>query len=275
MNNNQNNQVVGNILNPVKQVKAHEKTSHKYNFVSTSNILERLSQHGWNVRQEVAVKCRNKDNEGFQKHMVRLNNEAFQYGDYHIEVLLTNSHLGNSSVKLNIGIYRLVCSNGLVVGTSFYERRVRHMGFTYDKLDLALGELIKQAPQVCEIIAKMKGVQLNEGQILELAKKFADKRLEKVERVNWVDYPKMLNIYREADRHTDLFTVYNILQEKVMRGGVKYTTKQMVLDERTSQHYEVEKNHTTRAIKNITNEIKLNEYMFDTAAEYLDILQAA
>ena len=59
-----------------------------------------------------------------------------------------------------------------------------------------------------------------------------------------------------------------------MRGGIKYTTNNPVMGVNPITNAPmiegyVEKNHSTRAIKNITNEVKLNEYMFDTASEYL------
>jgi hypothetical protein len=51
------------------------------------------------------------------------------------ELFLTNSHDGFNSFQFRVGIYRLVCSNGLVVADEeFSAFRIRHKGYTFAEL---------------------------------------------------------------------------------------------------------------------------------------------
>lgn len=258
--------------NPVNQTKKHSRLSNKYNFVSTENILSYMRQHGWSVRSETAARCRNADNVGFQKHIVRLEHRDFKYSDYSIEILITNSHMGNSSLKINIGIYRFVCANGLVVGTSFSEHRIKHIGFTYDKLGTALSGLIARMTSIREIISGMSSKQLTRRQQEDMARRFANKRLEGVaSHITDINIKEMLLSVREEDRPADVFTVYNKLQERVIRGGIEYSAERSIYAaDNPRELIEVKKiSNTTRGVKSINKEIELNKYMFDTAVEFL------
>ena len=45
------------------------------------------------------------------------------------QILLTNSHDGKNSFQFQAGLYRLICSNGLVIAdTQFEAVKIRHMG---------------------------------------------------------------------------------------------------------------------------------------------------
>ena len=60
--------------------------------------------------------------------MVRLRREGANKGTEVPEIILLNSHDGSSSYQMIPGMFRFVCTNGLVCGTSFGEIRVPHKG---------------------------------------------------------------------------------------------------------------------------------------------------
>ena len=121
--------------------------SNKYQFIKTSDVLENLSTLGWNPREMSEVKARKSHTKGFQKHLIRLSNPEFKtvnVGDEVPELILTNSHNGKNSFSFRIGIYRLVCSNGLVIPTEeFTNITVKHVG--------------NMVSQIQEVINKMSG----------------------------------------------------------------------------------------------------------------------
>ena len=93
--------------------------SEIYQFIRTSDVLETLMDLGWNTRQMTEVRARKPHTKGFQKHLIRLTNPELSVGksvgEEIPELILTNSHNGKNSFSFKLGIYSLVCSNGLVI----------------------------------------------------------------------------------------------------------------------------------------------------------------
>lgn len=56
------------------------------------------------------------------------------------QIYVRNSYAGESSLRINVGFYRLICSNGMVVGTDYFDKRIRHVQAGVDQL----GELMDQ-----------------------------------------------------------------------------------------------------------------------------------
>ena len=51
------------------------------------------------------------------------------------QILMTNSHDGKNSFQFQAGLYRLVCSNGLVIADAQFEDvKMRHMGYSFEDL---------------------------------------------------------------------------------------------------------------------------------------------
>ena len=54
------------------------------------------------------------------------------------QIILTNSHDGFNSFKFMLGIFRLVCSNGLVVcDNQMVNMTIRHINYTFDFVELS------------------------------------------------------------------------------------------------------------------------------------------
>lgn len=102
------------------------KVSDRYVQANTETVIDDLEKLGWYPVQ--AKQCRtNKNSSGVRSlHMI-----AFQNPDVKIvkqgsdggetvdswpRIILTNSHDGFNSFKFLLGMFRLICSNGLIVG---------------------------------------------------------------------------------------------------------------------------------------------------------------
>ena len=117
--------------------------SKHYSFVPTMKVVNDLRTLGYEVTDAVQVKARKKSTNGYQKHMI-----TFEHPKYKVEgteeypqILLTNSHDGGNAFSLSAGIFRLVCSNGLVIKTEDYgTARLVHKGYSFE----AVQELVKQ-----------------------------------------------------------------------------------------------------------------------------------
>nr|QTX14453.1 UPF0380 proteins YafZ and homologs [Klebsiella pneumoniae] len=86
------------------------------------NYVKKVSSHFFACQSRV----RDEDKRGHTKHMVRLRREGTNKGTEVPEIILLNSHDGSSSYQMIPGMFRFVCTNGLVCGTSFGEIRVPH-----------------------------------------------------------------------------------------------------------------------------------------------------
>ena len=229
------------------------KASHltdKYVQTPTSRVVEDLMNLGWQVTKAQEVKS--KKYKGHQKHMV-----VFRHPDITIkgangddafpQILLTNSHDGKAAFNFRVGIFRLVCSNGLVVSDAdFNNVSIRHTNYTFETLQTKIQEVINKLPGLVQKINLFKSTQLTEAQMADFAQKAAALRTKKT--VNIMD---LLTADRPQDAGNDLWVVFNRIQEKVVGGSYKAG------------------NRKARSVKNFQKDIELNEQLFELAESYL------
>lgn len=246
--------------------------SDRYAFVPTYNVVNFMRDNGWFPVEAKEVKTRKAENKGFQRHMVRFRHPEISFnnisGDKNlIDILLTNSHDGKSSFTFQVGVFRLVCSNGLVVQTEdFGTERVRHFTTNEgeDEFNTAftrvLTTLVAQVPQTVSIIQKMQNTFVNEDQVREFALKAATVRfqdkLEKMDKEQLVE--QLIQANREEDASNSLWAVFNTLQEKLIKGGYSYLGGKK------------KKARKARSLNNIMQSNKVNTELFSMAYDYVN-----
>lgn len=103
-------------------VSAHESRSSRYTYIPTSEVIAGLMREGFQPFKATQSRSRIEGKTEFTKHMIRFRHvdsiTALKVGDSIPEVVLVNSHDGTSAYKLTAGLFRLVCSNGLMVADS-------------------------------------------------------------------------------------------------------------------------------------------------------------
>ena len=232
-----------------------DKAAHltdKYIQTPTSRVVEDLMALGWQVTKAQEVKARK--GKGFQKHMVVFRNPEIMIkgangDDSFPQILLTNSHDGKAAFNFRVGIFRLVCSNGLVISDAdFNNVSIRHTNYTFESLQTKINEVIAKLPGLVQKINLFKSTTLTEAQMADFATKAA--ALRNKQTVNIMD---LLRSDREQDNGDDLWVVFNRIQEKVISGGYGYGRK----------------NRKARSVKNFQQDIKLNEQLFELAEAYL------
>jgi len=253
----------GVVLSPFEQTNAHQRVSNKYAFVSTQQIINDLGDLGWLPDKTSAVNSRKY--RGFQKHMVRFVHPDFKIGDDDIELVLINGHHGMTAIKLMLGIFRSICLNGLVAGEQFESYRIVHTGYAKEKLNEIVAKLLSQVDNLKTVVTSMKSRQLTESEVKEFSVKAAFIRLDANDPRNILaDESTFYRPQRTEDLPTDLWTVFNVLQEGIMKGGIKYTYEAINKKEET-----VTRKGSTRKIRNIDTAIDVNKQLFDLANEYL------
>ena len=206
----------------------YEKCSDKYSLISTLDVLDGLKDIGFFPVAAMQARSRNPDRRSVGKHMIRLRREQdlnVQVAGNVPEIVLVNSHDGSSSYQLRAGIYRLVCSNGMIVGDDTFCQRVRHQGDVVDKVVNACGEIIDVFPEVLEKADQWKGIQLSRP--AQLAYADAARSLKWDDDSNTkVEAGALLIPRRSADQSNDLWTTFNRVQENLIRGGVRTRNKE-------------------------------------------------
>ena len=222
----------------------------KYIQTPTSRVVEDLMNLGWQVTKAQEVKSRKY--KGFQKHIVVFRNPEIMIkgangDDSFPQILLTNSHDGKAAFNFRVGIFRLVCSNGLVISDAdFNNVSIRHINYTFETLQSKIGEVIAKLPNLVQKINLFKSTQLTDVQMQEFAAKAMQLRTKA--RVNIMD---VLNADRPQDVGNDLWVVFNRVQEKLLGGSYKAGKRK------------------ARSVKNFQKDIELNEQLFELAESYL------
>ena len=151
--------------------KADSKTTSKhYVHIPTEKVIDDMHTLGWDVVDAKEVKSRK--NVGYQKHMVVFGNDNLvvngQDGDTVMpRVLMTNSHDGKNSFQFQAGLYRFVCSNGLVVADAeFASMKIRHMGYDISELSTIINDIVEKMPLTVECMNKLKAKKLSQEEKL-------------------------------------------------------------------------------------------------------------
>lgn len=229
-----------------------EAMSDRYVFVPTDRILDNFAEAGWYPTKAFQSKTK-KDNVAERKHFVRLSNPEFmpvmkEVGSLSPEILLMNSHNGTSGVRMEIGLFRFICSNGLIVkDSSFAQVTKRHAGTSKEEIFEILYEAGNKFPDIWNKVTEYKSINLTKSQ----KRDFAIKAIE----YNWsedsiITPEDVLRPRRTADESDDLFVTMNVVQENIVKGGMSY------INPRTHRP------RHTRSIKNADRDLKVNLYLW-------------
>lgn len=204
----------------------HVSRSEGYGQVTVANFETQLKDLGYDLLSVKTSKATKIKNEGFQKHIARFRNTEGFDGLFP-EILIINDHLGRSSLNIKVGLFRLVCTNGLVTGTEFESIKIRHVGNASDKVKETLPLIAAQSKTMIETVNKMRNVELSISAKTELAKMIISEKLqgtvdETVKLDLETNVRRLLNVRRYEDRTNDLFTVMNVIQENLFQAGIKY-----------------------------------------------------
>lgn len=242
--------------------KAGPSTSEKFTHIPTHKVIEDMEQLGWGVVDAKEVKARAKNSIGFQKHLVVFRNPDVVIngadGDTVFpQILLTNSNDGKNAFTFTAGLFRMVCENGLVVSTQEFENvKMRHMGYTFEELQKQIRAMVEQLPLTVESMNKMKQIQLDEEQAKAFAKKALTTRFEEdqVEAMNF-NLDELLEPTRDEDKGNDLWSVFNVIQEKILAGDFTYMSGAKI--------------RKARKVKNFKQDLDINQKLFAMAAEFI------
>lgn len=201
-----------------------EHTSDKYQPISTLKIVEKLMEEGFMPTAARQNNSRLESKRAYTKHSIRFRHVDTMPSAANLfpELVLINSHDGLSSYRLYAGLYRLVCSNGLVAGKEYDDVKVRHQGDVVGNVIEGTYSIINTARNLVDVSDKMASIKLEKSEQLLFAEAAHNLRFENSEIGLSVEPKKLLLPRRNSDvNRDDLFTVFNIVQENIIKGGIR------------------------------------------------------
>lgn len=246
----------------------HESRSNRFTYIPTSVVLEGLMNEGFLPFEASQSSVRfNGDptRSNFTKHMIRLRHQSnmdgklTKVGDSLPEVILINAHDGSSAYKLMQGVFRLVCSNGMIVSDGETEHvSVAHKGNIVDKVIEGSIEIIGQSHKALQKTQEWSQLQLTGGEQRALAAAVHTVRFPVTFDENGVAerHPiqpeQLLEPRRWDDKGNDLWRTTNRIQENVIRGGLQGYRE-------TGNRRNKTRRVTTKGIKGIDQNVNLNK----------------
>lgn len=234
-------------------------TSDKYSHISTEKIIDDMALLGWGVNDCKQVRARK--GIGFQKHLVVFrNNDLIINGEdgdkVYPQILLTNSHDGKNAFTFTAGLFRMICENGLVISTKEFENmKIRHYGYEFEVLEETIKSMVEKLPLTVESMNKFKLIELGQKQALKFAKQALEVRFSKEEmKIIKIDLNELLTPTRLEDKGNDLWSTFNVVQEKLVHGMFSYSYGS--------------KTRKARKIKNFQQDIKLNQDLYELALKF-------
>ncbi|EIU2129167.1 DUF945 domain-containing protein, partial [Salmonella enterica] len=218
----------------------------------TITLLENLRREGFEPFFACQSRVRDPGRRDYTKHMLRLRRAGQITGQQVPEIIILNSHGGESSFQLLPGVFRSVCTNSLVCRQSFGEIRVPHRGDIVGKVIEGAYEVLGVFDRVEEKREAMQSLLLPPPAQQALAKAALTYRFG--EEHQPVTTAQVLTPRRREDYGQDLWTVWNTLQENLLKGGLPGRTVQ---GKRTH----------TRAVNGIDGDIRLNRALWVMAEQ--------
>jgi hypothetical protein len=236
--------------------------SERYSFLPTSRIIEDMDRLGWKVCDAKANRYRNSENQEYGNHIIKFFNPAIfikdQNGDVEAypNIVVMNNHTGRGRFKFEMGIFRLVCSNGLVIkDKDMGGFSLRHSGYSFEELQKVLGEAVEQLPAVVTRINTYSSILMSKEAQKEFAQKAFQLRAGEERVLSVEDLEALLQPRRPEDEGDSLWSILNRVQEGVMSGGFMAVNKAGKL-------------RKVKGIRNIQKDMQLNQAIWELGQVY-------
>jgi hypothetical protein len=231
--------------------------SPKYQFTPTFEVIDHMKSMGY----ELTNAKQSKSNVDLRKNW-GIHITEFQHPDLYIKdseggvearptVVLINSHDGTRPLQFEMGLFRLVCENGLIIkDRDMGSFRERHTKYTFQEVKDLIDSKVSGLQDVVGKISQWNMVEMTDKQRYQFAVEALALRLNTDRQPEQYEVLDILNAKRKIDAQPTLWHTYNTVQENLIKGGFQLNNRQ------------------ARAIKNPVEDLVLNQGLWQLADAY-------
>ena len=237
--------------------------SDRYGFVPTINVVDALQAEGWYPVRAQQTNVRDPERRGTTRHLIRFRQDPdrqISVGDSITELVLTNSHDRSAAYQLDLGLFRLVCSNGMVTPVGDLGGiRVRHGRHIVDEILEGSIHLSHQVPKIAEGVEAFRSTLISQHE----AQLFAEAALSLRYGDDWsttspIRPDDVLEARRTEDANGSLWSVFNRTQENLFKGGLRGRSR----SGRATR---------TRAIHSVSEDVRLNRALWKLTERFAEL----
>jgi hypothetical protein len=223
-----------NFLRNVQNVKQKEF------YIPTLDVVEKFQNEGWQIK---GVNEQRGKNRKISSNYIQLHHPDFAVknskgkDEAYTSITISNSCNGVKPLQMSLGIFRQVCTNGLVAFDRQGEtENIKHIAINARDLDRFITPMNNKVNKLLTEVSEMKHRGLSIEDMRKLATEAASLRYANLDDINIDD---LLVVNRVEDESNDLWTVFNRIQENL-----------------------------THDIVNLDEDIKLNQRLFALAETF-------
>jgi hypothetical protein len=208
----------------------HASRSERYTYIPTIDVLRGLHREGFEPFMVAQGRSRIEGKTEYTKHMIRMRHAGQARARPEAnEIILINSHDGASSYQLLSGIFRFICTNGLVVGDVSNDIRIKHKGDIRGEVIEGAFRVLDDFEIVDESTDAMKAIELKPEEERAFAR--AALTLRYGEQTEGqppapITAEQLMQARRPEDAGNSVWANLQRVQEHVTRGGLRGRTVQ-------------------------------------------------
>ncbi len=217
-----------------------QRIKQKEFYIPTLDVVTKLQNEGWKISGVAEQRGKNRkitsnyvqlQHPDFAVQNSKGKNEAFT------SITLSNSCNGNRPLQMSLGMFRQVCTNGLIRFDQHAENeKIKHIEVNARDLDRFVVSMNSKADKLLTEVNEMKHKGLSIEDMRKLAREAASLRYTNLDEINIDD---LFAVNRVEDESNDLWTVFNRIQENL-----------------------------THDVKNMSEDIRLNQQLFSLVENF-------
>jgi hypothetical protein len=217
-----------------------QRIKQKEFYIPTLDVITKLQDEGWKISGVAEQRGKNRK--------ITSNYVQLQHPDFAIKnskgkdeaftsITLSNSCNGAKPLQMSLGMFRQVCSNGMVTYDQHAEsQNIKHIEINARNLDRFVNSMNGKANKLLAEVNEMKHKGLSLEDMRKLAGEAASLRYTNLDEINIDD---LFAVNRVEDESNDLWTVFNRIQENL-----------------------------THDVKNMNEDIRLNQQLFSLVENF-------
>ena len=224
----------------IDNIKRIQRIKTKEFYIPTLDVVEKLQGEGWHI---TGVNEQRSKSRKIESNYVQMQHPDFAIknskgkSEALASITISNSCNGSKPLQLDLGVYRQVCSNGMIAFDSAAEsEKIKHVQVNYNNLDYFVSNISRKTSTILNEFEKLKHTDLSVTEMRKLAYEAAKLRYNNLEDI---DINDLLSVNRIEDEGNDLWTVFNRIQENLIGD-----------------------------VRNLNEDIRLNKQLFALADQY-------